>query len=179
MTDNNSVNDDRWEGMEEDPDERLHGLSSDSCQSDDEGNMVASSEKQDALGSASGINRLNQEDVGNDDHCNNNNDDDIEQHKKKLADQEKNTADNGDNHYMTTLKAELESKVIDSDYTEFVIRIIKRTVRQEDSLVRQIFYTGLSKNSANPLNLAVLAPTSEGKTYPVLESLQFFPKEHI
>jgi hypothetical protein len=45
MTDNNSVNDEGWEEMEEDPDERLLGLSSDSCQSNEEGNMVASSEK--------------------------------------------------------------------------------------------------------------------------------------
>jgi hypothetical protein len=46
-------------------------------------------------------------------------------------------------------------------------------------LVRQIYYTGISKDSANPINLAVLAPTSEGKTYPVLESLRYFPKQDI
>jgi hypothetical protein len=67
----------------------------------------------------------------------------------------------------------------DRDYTEFVIRTIKRTVKQEDSLVRQIFYTGLSKDSANPINLAVLAPTSEGKTHPVLEGVQYFPKKDV
>ncbi|MGC2681144.1 MAG: hypothetical protein WA323_04690 [Candidatus Nitrosopolaris sp.] len=46
-------------------------------------------------------------------------------------------------------------------------------------MVRQIYYTGISKDSANPINLAVLAPTSEGKTYPVLESLRYFPKQDI
>src|SRR5215471_18730420 len=67
----------------------------------------------------------------------------------------------------------------DGDYAECVIRAIKRTVKQEDPLVRQIVYTAFSKDSTNPINLAVLAPTSEGKTYPVLESLQYFPRNHI
>lgn len=63
------------------------------------------------------------------------------------------------NHHLTSLKAELDSKIPDRDYAEFVIRTIKRTVRQEDSLVRQIVYTAISKDSTNPINLAVLAPT--------------------
>lgn len=102
----------------------------------------------------------------------------IEKIKKRLvADQHEE--ESSDNDYLTAVREELESKISDKDFAEFVIKTIKRTVRQEDSLVRQIFYTGLSKDSANPLNLAVLAPTSEGKTYPVLESLQYFPKEEI
>jgi hypothetical protein len=74
---------------------------------------------------------------------------------------------------------ELDSKILDRDYAEFAIGTIKRTVRQEDSLVRQIFYTGISKDTANPINLAVIAPTSEGKTYAVSESIQYFPKQNI
>ena len=50
----------------------------------------------------------------------------------------------------------------DNDYAEFVIRTAKKTVKQEDALVRQIFYTALSKDSADPINLAIFAPTSEG-----------------
>jgi DNA polymerase family B len=72
------------------------------------------------------------------------------------------------------LEAELILKIPDRDYAEFLIETIKRTVKQEDSLVRQIVYTVLSKDTRNPLNLAVLAPTSEGKTYAVLQVLQFF-----
>lgn len=52
-------------------------------------------------------------------------------------------------------------------------------MKQEDSLVRQIVYTAISKDSTNPINLAVIAPTSEGKTYPVMESLRPFPEEDI
>jgi hypothetical protein len=114
----------------------------------------------------------------NTDQSNKDTNDEIEQIKKKLvADQHVDTSSDNDN--TTALREELESEVPDKDFAEFVIKTIKRTVRQEDSLVRQIFYTGLSKDSANPLNLAVLAPTSEGKTYPMLESLQYFPKEEI
>jgi len=76
---------------------------------------------------------------------------------------------------MESLGSELDSKIPDRDYAESVIRTIKQTVKQEDTLVRQIVYTAISKDSTNPINLAVLAPTSEGKTYPVLESLQYFP----
>ena len=102
----------------------------------------------------------------------------IEQLKKGLvaAQDEDESSDNG--QYMT-LKAELDPMIPDRDYVEHVIRTIKRTVKQEDSVVRQIAYTGFSEDSANPINLAVLAPTSEGKTYPVLESLQYFPKQDI
>jgi hypothetical protein len=74
---------------------------------------------------------------------------------------------------------QLDPYIPDRDYVEFAIRTAKKTVKCEDSLVRQITYTGLSKDSADPINLAVLAPTSEGKTYAVLETLQFFPKEDV
>ncbi|MGA9153560.1 MAG: hypothetical protein WBZ36_23520, partial [Candidatus Nitrosopolaris sp.] len=67
----------------------------------------------------------------------------------------------------------------DRDYAESVIRTIKRTVQQEDSLVRLIPYTAISKDTSNPINLAVLAPTSEGKTYAVLQSIQYFSKQDI
>ena len=64
-------------------------------------------------------------------------------------------------------------------YTEYVINVVKKTVKQEDSLIRQIFYTALSADTKDPINLGILAPTSEGKTYPVIESLQYFPKSKI
>ena len=62
---------------------------------------------------------------------------------------------------------------------EFVINTTRRTVNQENSLIIQILYTSLSKDTADPNNLIVSAPTSEGKTYPVIEVLKFFPKEDV
>jgi hypothetical protein len=125
------------------------------------------------------IGRLNGEDDNdNTGRSSESNNEDIEQLKKELvADQDQNESSSG-NDYIT-LKPGLDSKIPDRDYAECVIRTIKRTVKQEDPLVRQIVYTAFSKDSTNPINLAVLAPTSEGKTYPVLESLQYFPKHHI
>ena len=68
--------------------------------------------------------------------------DDIDQLKKELvADEDQHESDN----YYTSLKAELDSKIPDRDYAEYVIRTIKRTVKQEDSLVRLIEYTAISK----------------------------------
>jgi predicted transcriptional regulator len=76
--------------------------------------------------------------------------------------------------------AELETKISDKDYAEFVIRTAKKTVKQEDSLLRQVFYVGLSVDSDNPLGLGIMAPTGEGKTYVVKEViLKFFPKKDV
>jgi hypothetical protein len=78
-----------------------------------------------------------------------------------------------------SLGSELDLKIPGRDYAEFVIGTIKQTVKKEDSLVRLIVYTAISKDTSNPINLAVLTPTSEGKTYAVLESIQYFPKQDI
>ena len=71
---------------------------------------------------------------------------------------------------------ELDPHIPDRDYAEFLIDTAKKTVKREDALVRQIVYTALSKDSDNPLNLAVLAMSSEGKTHAVVETLKPFEK---
>lgn len=121
---------------------------------------------------------------GEDDNDNNtgrsseSNNDGIERLKKELiADQDQYESSSGNDY--VSLKAELDLEIPDWDYAEYVIETIKRTVKQEDSLVRQIFYTGISKDTTDPVNLAIMAPTSEGKTYAGLETVQYFPKQHI
>jgi hypothetical protein len=59
------------------------------------------------------------------------------------------------------------------------VHIANKTVKQEDSLVRQIVFTALSAKSNDPINLGIMAPTSEGKTYPVVETLGIFPQKDI
>jgi hypothetical protein len=71
------------------------------------------------------------------------------------------------------------ASIQDRDYAEYVIETLKKTIKQEDSLVRQIVYTGLSAYADDPINLGIIAPTSEGKTYPVIESIKLFPKEDV
>jgi len=67
----------------------------------------------------------------------------------------------------------------DKNYSEFVISTIKRTVKKEDVLIRQVFYAGLSAYTLDPINLGVLAPTSEGKTYVVTQVMKYFPTEDV
>ena len=71
--------------------------------------------------------------------------------------------------------AMLESEVPNKDYAEYVIQAAKKDVKCEDYLVRQIVYIALSKDSTNPLNLLILAPTSEGKTHAVTKTLEYWP----
>lgn len=73
----------------------------------------------------------------------------------------------------------LESEVPNRDYAEYIIESIKRDVKCEDSLVRKIVYTIVSKDSNDPLNLGILAPTSEGKTHPVKYTLPYFGNKDI
>jgi hypothetical protein len=71
---------------------------------------------------------------------------------------------------------DLDPYIHDRDYAEYIIDTAKKTVKREDTLIRQIVYTALSKDSDNPLNLAVLATTSEGKTHAVVETLKPFER---
>ncbi len=65
-------------------------------------------------------------------------------------------------------------------YFEFVVSSIKKTVKCEDALIRQVLYTGFSTYvEDDPINLGILAPTSEGKTYAVTEPLQYFPDDDV
>jgi hypothetical protein len=62
-----------------------------------------------------------------------------------------------------------------NNYFEFLIDCVKSTVKEENSLIRQIMYTKLSAYGNDPINLGVLAPTSTGKTYPITESAKYTP----
>ena len=74
------------------------------------------------------------------------------------------------------LKRELLSAGLHNP-TEYAISIVSKTVKCDDSLVRGIFYAGCSAWSYDPMNLVISAPTSEGKTYTVLETLPIFSNQ--
>ena len=65
------------------------------------------------------------------------------------------------------------------DHVEYAINVANKTVKLDDSLVRGVFYTGCSTWTFDPLNLGIIAPTSEGKTYSVLQVLLYFPKRDV
>lgn len=74
----------------------------------------------------------------------------------------------------------IKSEIQSNDYVEYIIKQIKKTVKCEDILIRQILYTALSSYIGfDPINLGIIAPTSEGKTYPVEECIRLFPKHDV
>lgn len=73
----------------------------------------------------------------------------------------------------------LHEKILDNNFADYVMNVVEKTVKHEDILSRQILYTGLSAYTSDPINLGIIAPTSEGKTYPVTETLRLFPQEDI
>lgn len=98
--------------------------------------------------------------------------------KGEIVDYRKN------NHFNGNGKANNNKKEFgiqhQQDFIEYVIDQVKKTVKCEDALIRQILYTGLSSYIGDdPINLGIIAPTSEGKTYPVEECIKFFPREDV
>jgi len=60
-----------------------------------------------------------------------------------------------------------------------LIKDIKRDIKGEHRNISIILNTALSAFTDNPINLAVVSPSSEGKTYLVVQTLGRFPPEYI
>ena len=71
------------------------------------------------------------------------------------------------------------AEIPNTDYPGFIINAIKKEVKRDDVLIRQVFYTGLSAYTFAPMNLFIISPTSEGKTYTTEKVIQYFPKEDV
>lgn len=71
------------------------------------------------------------------------------------------------------------ANLVNNNPVEYVVNIIKRTVRGEDIGIRIVLYAGLSCYTFNPFSVAVRAPTSEGKTHLVIDVVSLFPKEDV
>jgi hypothetical protein len=72
----------------------------------------------------------------------------------------------------------LEFKDVD-DPAKFCLSVICKEVKEDVKLVRQVFYVLLSAYTKNPMNLAINAPTGEGKSYVVRKVAELFPKSDI
>jgi hypothetical protein len=91
-----------------------------------------------------------------------------------------NNNNNNNNNKLNVDDQDFKSQIHNNEFYEYIVKTVKKTVKSEDALIRQILYTAFSAYiEDDPLNLGVLAPTSEGKTYPITESLQYFPNEDI
>ena len=103
---------------------------------------------------------------------------DLEYAKRKLLEEQDQHRERNQKNKSTIDESDLNKEIPDRDYFEYVVRSIQKTVKCEDALIRQILYTGFSTYiEEDPLNLGILAPTSEGKTYAVTESLKYFPEK--
>ena len=71
------------------------------------------------------------------------------------------------------------AEIPNRDYPGFIINAIKREVKRDDVLIRQVFYTALSAYTFEPINLGIISPTSEGKTYTTMKVMQYFPREDV
>jgi hypothetical protein len=66
-----------------------------------------------------------------------------------------------------------------NDSIQFCLDVIAKEVKQDDRLVKQVFLTLLSTYTRNPINLAINAPTGEGKSYVVSKVAELFPQSDV
>jgi hypothetical protein len=62
---------------------------------------------------------------------------------------------------------------------QYCIDIILREARKEDRLVKQLLYTMLSAYTNNPVNLAINAPSGEGKSHTIGKVSEKFPDSDV
>jgi hypothetical protein len=65
------------------------------------------------------------------------------------------------------------------DLLEEIIIFLKKEIKKESYNIYLILLNGLSAYSSNPINLRILAPSSEGKTYLVNKVSKLFPKTDV
>lgn len=65
------------------------------------------------------------------------------------------------------------------DPIEYILNVIGKEVKSDDKLARQVLYTILSSSTKNPMNLAINAPSGEGKSYVVNKVAGFFSDNDV
>jgi hypothetical protein len=62
---------------------------------------------------------------------------------------------------------------------EQIERYLSTIIMDEKPLIKKILRVGFSAYTHNPINLGIMAPSSEGKTYAVVHVMELFPKEDV
>lgn len=62
---------------------------------------------------------------------------------------------------------------------EQVEAYLNTVVADDSALVKRLLRCGLSMYSNDPINLGILAPSSEGKTHAAVQTMELFPKEDV
>jgi hypothetical protein len=96
-----------------------------------------------------------------------------------LTDEYADALDSANNKTIPKFEENELSEIPNKDYSEFIINTIKKEVKRDDVLVRQVLYTAMSAYTFDPINLGIISPTSEGKTYGTMKVVQYFPNEDV
>jgi hypothetical protein len=96
-----------------------------------------------------------------------------------LTDEYAESLNRASNRTIPKFKEDEIPEIPDRNYAEFIINTVKKEVKRDDVLIRQVLYTGLSTYTFDPQNLAINSPTSEGKTYTTQKVLQYFPEDDV
>ena len=93
----------------------------------------------------------------------------------------KTNNNNNNNDYDSIVDInELRKKINNSDFIEYAINTVNKTVNSNDTLIKQIMFTAISSYVHNyPITLAVLALTNEDNTDVVEKCLELFPKQDV
>ncbi len=104
----------------------------------------------------------------------------IESLKQSLRD-EKSSVHPVENNIIDSLansSKELREE-ISTDILEYIIQVCGKEIKEEDTNIKQITLAFLSSYTNNPMNLRILAPSGEGKTYLVTQIAKLFPEENV
>lgn len=71
------------------------------------------------------------------------------------------------------------TSILATDTIQFCVDVILKEAKQETRLVKQILYVLLSMYTNNPINLAINAPTGEGKNYIIKKVGELFPADDV
>jgi hypothetical protein len=82
---------------------------------------------------------------------------------------------------MTTVEEKGNSSNIGSSSTliHSPLDVVAKEVKQDERLSKQVYLTLLSTYTKNPINLAINAPTGEGKSYVVRKVAELFPQSDV
>ena len=79
---------------------------------------------------------------------------------------------------MNSINSKIE-KSLESDDLFKIVRILSKEVKQEEENIERVLLCGLSTFTSNPINLRILAPASEGKSYIIEKVSNLFPQENV
>jgi len=80
-----------------------------------------------------------------------------------------------------SLQSEIQSKTLqeNNDLLSELVDFLEKEVKQERENLYRVLLCGLSSITANPINMRILAPTSEGKSYLLEKVSNLFPEKNM